>query len=478
MSSPSTWRATRVTPATCTDSAAPPLAPPAVPATSAACVLACCSSRVSRLTSSCSATTRGASWAGAALSAAASAPSVSRAAWNSRNDCAPVVASIRRTPAATPLSEAIANSPMSPVARTWVPPHSSVLKPGTDTTRTLSPYFSPKSAMAPAAIASSVAFTSVVTVVFFRIRALTIASISSHCSRVTALKCTKSNRSRSGATRDPACLTCAAQHLAQRGVEQVGRGVIAPGRVPRLAADLGGDEAPRAQRALDHLHGVCARPLPGAHHTRHPRRASRRGNRPDVRHLAARFEVERRLTERHEAGLAGGERRHFGAGVIEDGQHLRVHGGAIVAAEHGVANRFERGACGLARSPGRVLRRATFEGALRSRLRPLCIHGRVETLDVEPQLARLDHVLDEVARNPEGVVEPERRLARHDAAGRRGLVEHVLELWQPVGEDDVEPLLLAADDARNRVAVGDAAPGRRRRTRPPSCPRACGGTAP
>ena len=115
---------------------------------------------------------------------------------------------MRRTPAATPLSEAIANRPMSPVARTCVPPHSSVLKPGTDTTRTVSPYFSPKSAIAPAAIASSVSFTSVVTGVFSRIRALTIASISSHCSRVTALKWAKSNRSRSGATSEPACLTC------------------------------------------------------------------------------------------------------------------------------------------------------------------------------------------------------------------------------------------------------------------------------
>ena len=43
---------------------------------------------------------------------------------------------------------------MSPVARTCVPPHSSRLKPGIETTRTVSPYFSPNSAIAPAAIAS------------------------------------------------------------------------------------------------------------------------------------------------------------------------------------------------------------------------------------------------------------------------------------------------------------------------------------
>ena len=52
---------------------------------------------------------------------------------------------------------------MSPVRRTWVPPHSSVEKilvgvrrswPPIETTRTSSPYFSPNSAIAPASTAS------------------------------------------------------------------------------------------------------------------------------------------------------------------------------------------------------------------------------------------------------------------------------------------------------------------------------------
>ncbi len=53
--------------------------------------------------------------------------------------------------------------PMSPVARTWVPPHSSVLNAPspTATTRTWSPYFSPKRAVAPSAMACCVSFTSV-----------------------------------------------------------------------------------------------------------------------------------------------------------------------------------------------------------------------------------------------------------------------------------------------------------------------------
>ena len=60
---------------------------------------------------------------------------------------------------------------MSPVARTCVPPQSSVLNAPSPiaTTRTLSPYFSPKSAIAPDAIASCVFLTDVFTVSFLRI---------------------------------------------------------------------------------------------------------------------------------------------------------------------------------------------------------------------------------------------------------------------------------------------------------------------
>src|SRR3970040_2331299 len=55
---------------------------------------------------------------------------------------------MRRTPAATPDSPWKWNRPICPVVRTWVPPHSSRDTPGTSTTRTRSPYFSPNSAMA------------------------------------------------------------------------------------------------------------------------------------------------------------------------------------------------------------------------------------------------------------------------------------------------------------------------------------------
>ena len=68
---------------------------------------------------------------------------------------APVAASMRRTPAATPLSPRSLKRPMSPVRATCVPPHSSVEKSPMRTTRTRSPYLSPKNASAPALMASS-----------------------------------------------------------------------------------------------------------------------------------------------------------------------------------------------------------------------------------------------------------------------------------------------------------------------------------
>ena len=64
------------------------------------------------------------------------------------------MASIRLIPEAIPVSLIILNVPSCDVRVTWVPPHNSIETPGTSTTRTTSPYFSPNIAKAPAAIAS------------------------------------------------------------------------------------------------------------------------------------------------------------------------------------------------------------------------------------------------------------------------------------------------------------------------------------
>ena len=66
---------------------------------------------------------------------------------------------MRRTPAATPLSDTMRKLPAWPVWLRWVPPHSSTDSVWASspmlTTRTVSPYFSLNRAMAPLATASS-----------------------------------------------------------------------------------------------------------------------------------------------------------------------------------------------------------------------------------------------------------------------------------------------------------------------------------
>ena len=68
---------------------------------------------------------------------------------------------MRRAPEPTDVSERITNGPISAVERTCVPPHSSREKPSISTTRTSSPYFSPKSIVAPSERASSIDVTNV-----------------------------------------------------------------------------------------------------------------------------------------------------------------------------------------------------------------------------------------------------------------------------------------------------------------------------
>ena len=67
----------------------------------------------------------------------------------------PVTASMRRRLEPIEPSLTILMVPMSPSARTCVPPHSSRLLRPASSTRTMSPYLSPKKAMAPIASASA-----------------------------------------------------------------------------------------------------------------------------------------------------------------------------------------------------------------------------------------------------------------------------------------------------------------------------------
>src|SRR3990167_3375618 len=107
--------------------------------------------------------------------------------------------------------------PTSPVRPTWVPPQSSTdhaLSLGRpsgrapiETTRTSSPYFSPKSAIAPESTASSRSISRVTTGVFCKATWLASASTSSISSSDIGFGWEKSKRRRSGATSEPFCAT-------------------------------------------------------------------------------------------------------------------------------------------------------------------------------------------------------------------------------------------------------------------------------
>ena len=118
-----------------------------------------------------------------------------------------MTASIRRVPAPTDDSERIANGPISAVQRTCVPPHSSVEKPGISITRTSSPYFSPKSIIAPSLRASAIGVTNACTGRFSKTVSLTIFSTASRSSAVSDWRWVKSKRSLSGRTAEPAWRT-------------------------------------------------------------------------------------------------------------------------------------------------------------------------------------------------------------------------------------------------------------------------------
>ena len=117
------------------------------------------------------------------------------------------MASMRRTPEAMPVSPTILNMPIWPTFLTCEPAQSSIEKPGTRTTRTTSPYFSEKSAIAPAFLASSRLMCEISTSWPLRMTLLTSSSTSASCCGVTGSKFVKSKRRRSGVTEEPAWLT-------------------------------------------------------------------------------------------------------------------------------------------------------------------------------------------------------------------------------------------------------------------------------
>ena len=216
----------------------------------------------------------------------------------------PVIASMRRTFAALEPSLTIRNSPISAVVRTCVPPHSSRERPPSpiSTIRTTSPYFSPNSAIAPSALASSSVVVIGRTGRFSRIRALTSSSTWRRSSSLSFAVCVKSKRSLSGPTYEPAwrtwspsrarsaaCSRCVAVWL-HAVAWRAARSTLRDDALARRAA--------RPRRALDDERLVVA----GAHDVDDLDAAVAvlAGDDARVADLAAALGVERGLGELHE----------------------------------------------------------------------------------------------------------------------------------------------------------------------------------
>ena len=248
-----------------------------------------------------------------------------------------MTASIRRAPEPTEPSERITNGPISAVERTCVPPQSSRETPSTSTTRTSSPYFSPKSIIAPRFRASSIGTMNVRTGWFSKTASLTRRSTSARSSAVERLRVREVEAELVRPHRRARLVDVVAEHLAQRLVQEVRRGVVRHRReADRPRHDRLHAVACREALALEEQHLVVADPV--------ARRAASRARAvllelARVGHLAAALGVERRLAELREKRPV--------AELLQRAD-LRQHLGLLPADELGDE-------AGLAREVGRLL---------------------------------------------------------------------------------------------------------------------------
>ena len=141
--------------------------------------------------------------------------------------------------------------PTSAVLATWVPPQSSRETPSTSTTRTHSPYFSPKSAIAPEPLGLGALHLQpahrparldpLVDPILDRAQVLGAEPLA--VGEVEAQLV--------GAHGRAGLAHVGAEPLAQRRVQQVGGGVVAHRRVAGLAVDLGLDRGAGVELAVD-----------------------------------------------------------------------------------------------------------------------------------------------------------------------------------------------------------------------------------
>ena len=175
-----------------------------------------------------------------------------------------------------------------------------MLKPGIETTRTRSPYFSPNSAGGDGVLrVLDVGLHRGVVQDLLVDDALDLELlIVGHGAEVNEVEAQPIWRDER-----PGLLDVWAEHTAERGMKQVSGSVIASGCVANIDRDARGHEVAWPQRALGYPQRMTPGPRADLDDAGHSRLAPRAAQRPDVGHLAARLEVEGRLGEHHEAIL-------------------------------------------------------------------------------------------------------------------------------------------------------------------------------
>ena len=152
----------------------------------------------------------------------------------------PVTASMRRRLDPIDASDTIFTGPMSPRARTWVPPHSSVECGPASSTRTMSPYLSPKKAMAPSSHGLGLGGLVVADGVVGQ--DLVVGEVLDGADLLGGERVGRAEVEAQAVGVDQGALLLdgLAEHLAQRPVEDVGAGVVAADGVAPLDVDGGG----------------------------------------------------------------------------------------------------------------------------------------------------------------------------------------------------------------------------------------------
>ena len=353
---------------------------------------------------------------------------------------APVTASMRRTPAAMPVSDTILKRPTSPERTTWVPPQSSSDTSPMASTRTFESYFSPKKAIAPALerVVERHGLGADLHVV--EDPGVDEALDLLPRDRTDGLEVREVEAQPIRSDERPSLLNVAAEHLAKRRVQQVGRRMVAR-RVPARAlfdgrVDLVPDPDPpfRGNPVVDDR----ARARAGVGHLEAPPRTAQV---PPVSDLSPALRIEGGALQDHRAVVLGVERLD-GLVVHVQADHPRPVAEPVVSGE-------------LARAldlvPPVVHRREAAAGP-----RPLALGGHLplEALVVHGEPALASHVGHEVFGKAERVVEAEHDLAGYDASPEEGQLS--FEHPHALVEGGREPvLLLAKDPLDHRPPLGE-----------------------